>query len=107
MDLLNEAFENFRQLGIQVIHFVIFLIYMQFEGFRLETLMTSGLPQVYLILSVCLVICRIYFIYRLLCVLADTLGRILLILLRGKLRLFLLLMYMPAIMILTIKLPLT
>lgn len=84
MDFLSPLYEHLRQLGTQILQFMIFLLHIQFEGFRLETLMTSRLPELYLILFACLALCRIYFTYRLLCVFADTFKKFFLLLITGK-----------------------
>ncbi|UKZ61069.1 uncharacterized protein TrAtP1_002341 [Trichoderma atroviride] len=80
MDFLRATFEYLRQLYTQILRFLVFLIHIQFEGFRVETLMSSRLPELYLIMFGCLAICRIYFTFRLGCVFADTVKKFILLL---------------------------
>lgn len=85
MDFLPATFEYLRQLCIQFFGFLVFVIYIQFEGFRLETLMSSRLPELYLIMFGCLALCRVYFTFRILCFFIETFRKLLLLLITGKL----------------------
>lgn len=100
MDFLRATLEYLHQLCTQILQFMFILIYIQFEGFRVKTLMTARLPELYLIVFACLALCRIYFTFRINCVFADTLRKLFLLLITDKLPLFLVFMYTPTTMIL-------
>jgi hypothetical protein len=88
MDFLSVAFGYLGQLPHLIFQFVVFVIYIHFDDFRLETFMTSRLPELYLFLSTCLAFWRIYCSFMLLWDLADALSDLVPLLITCKLHFF-------------------